>query len=109
MKIIDYSLVANRAWTKYGDDVKGGQRIAKYFHLRPTNSGVTLISTLSNYEMRGIKGLKKEDEIIDILKKINDKYEVLTSVDDKKRNSTMGNLEFKQRGEVKDRKLEEKI
>ncbi len=94
MRIIKNAEIAKLVWEKFVK-VEDNKRIKKYFHLRPTNSGVTIVSTLSGYEMRGI--LKNSvDSLKNALERISDKYDVLVSIDDTKREKIMEeDLKFK--------------
>ena len=109
MKIVQYAKMASQVWGKFskGENAK----ISKFFHLRPTNSGVTIVSTLSGYEMRGIRNIKDEGVLLRALSKIAKEYKRITSLDDDLKTKIMeGQLEFNSRPEEKkSRKLEEKI
>jgi len=59
--------------------------------------------------MRGSTGIKEKERLLFILEVISKNYEVLTSLNEKKKNEVMKNLDFPQRGKIKHRKLEEKI
>ena len=109
MKIIRYAKMASEAWGSFIKADSKRKRICNHFHLRPTNSGVTIISTLNSYEMRGTTGIKEKERLSFILEKINRNYEVLTSLNEKKKNKAMEDLGFPQRKKIKDRNLEEKI
>jgi hypothetical protein len=109
MEIIKYAKMAAEAWETFIKTGDKKQRVSKYFHLRPTNSGVTVATTLSDYEMRGITKIRDKEELLNILKKIDKNYEVLTSLNEDKKKEYMKNLHFLQRQKAKDEILEEKI
>lgn len=109
MNIIKYARIATQAWENFIREDNSMRRIHKYFHLRPTNSGVTVITTLSGYEMRGVTGIKKEEELLNLLKEIEENYEILTSLDESRRSMIMKSLKFPIRGKANNVKLEEKI
>lgn len=60
MKIIENAEIARVAWDEFIKD-ESNKRILRFFHLRPTNSGVTIVTTLDGYEMRGIVKHSKEE------------------------------------------------
>ena len=107
--IIQYAMMASRVWDRFA---KGKNAlITRFFHLRPTNSGVTVISTLPGYEMRGVVNIKDEPNLLRILSNIAEDYKRITSLDETLKIEIMENdLEFSCRPkEKKDNKLEEKI
>lgn len=81
--------------------------LTKYFHLRPTSSGVTIISTLQTAPMRGISCNKP----LELKKKLDDifrKYPKITSDDDMKARAALKELNFKERS-TGHNKLEEDV
>ena len=95
MKILHYSKIANEAWQKLK---KEDQNILnRHFHLRPTNSGVTIVSTLDIAAMRGVRGITKSEKIVDKLQEILSKTNELYSSDDKIRKEIMKGIGFKHR------------
>jgi hypothetical protein len=92
-KITENAIMARGVWDNFGQ----ADKIKKYFHLRPTNSGVTVATTLNGYEMRGrivanAQGLEKA------LKDIAAAYEILVSIDEEKKAEGMKRLGFDKRG-----------
>ena len=109
MNIVKNTDMATEVW---GSFIKAGnnrRRIANYFHLRPTNSGVTVVTTLNDYEMRGITGIKDREALLSILVKIEKSYRFLTCLDENKKKKHMEALHFPQRQKASARILEEKI
>lgn len=92
LDIIENAAIAKTIWNSFSR----ADEIIKYFHLRPTNSGFTIVTTLSGYEMRGRSETSKEG-LIKALEEISDKYRVLVSIDEKKRKKAMKDLGFKKR------------
>ena len=107
--IVEYAKMAKAAWEKFSKD--GNSQIGRFFHLRPTNSGVSIISTLPGYEMRGIVNIRDEESLLAVLSRISREYKRITSLDEDLKIKIMGNdLKFSCRPqEKKDNKLEEKI
>jgi hypothetical protein len=58
LNIIKNAEIASQAWDNLSYPNK--DKIKRYFHLRPTNSGITLISTLPFAPMRGVNIQEKE-------------------------------------------------
>jgi len=107
--IIKYAKIATQAWESFIKTDNNRQRIRNYFHLRPTNSGVTIVTTLNDYEMRGVPSIKDAEKLLIWLEKIDKGYEVLTSLNnEKKKKEIMKHLGFPKRKNVNNRKLEEK-
>jgi len=105
-----YAPIAKQAWQDFVKARDNRQRICNYFHLRPTNKGITVVTTLNNYEMRGVRGIKNAENLIALLEKIDKNYEVLTSLNnEKKKKEIMKDLGFPQRRKANDSKSEEKI
>jgi len=109
VNIIKYARIATQAWESFIKVDNNRQRICNYFHLRPTNSGVTVVTTLNRYEMRGVTGIRDAEKLLILLEKIDKGYEVLTSLNEVKKKVIMQGLGFPQRGKVNDSRLEEKI
>lgn len=79
-QILDYAKVATAAWNQF--DQEDQKIIQKYFHLRPTQSGVTLVTTLPFLAMRGRDGLQSEDDVSTLLRAIIKNYREITQDDD---------------------------
>jgi hypothetical protein len=78
--IIDNARTASEAWAKLS---KADQKkLKRYFHLRPTQSGITIVSTMSFLPMRGLTVKPGQiDEALNFLIKNFNKY---TQVDQDK-------------------------
>lgn len=77
--IIKNAEMATNAWIKL--DKKDRDKLKKYFHLRPTQSGITIVSTLSFLPMRGLNpnGANKISDALNFLKQKNN-YRKITQV-----------------------------
>lgn len=53
--IIENALKAKEQWKKFAEQHKEVEEFKKKFHLRPTKSGVTIVSTIQEKPMRGKK------------------------------------------------------
>lgn len=95
-RIIDNAEMAKSVWDNFTNEANN-KKIERFFHLRPTNSGVTIVSTLNGYEMRGIRK-NSHDNLRNTLEQILDKYDVLVSIDDTKKEKAMEDLKFGKRG-----------
>ena len=73
------------------------QKFQKYFHLRPTSNGITIVSTLPDAPMRGISA-KNADDLIVKLKSIHNTLAKLLSDDNEQVLETLKDLGFKKRG-----------
>ncbi len=94
MKIIDNAVIANKVCGSLSKiDVN---ELKKYFHLRPTNSGITIVSTLPFAPMRGFIVTSKE-ALEAKLKEILLKVDKLYSQDEAIVKATMKELGFKSR------------
>jgi hypothetical protein len=110
MDIIDYAKMASGVWN--GLDEKNQNDLKKNFHLRPTESGITIVSTVPNFAMRGITGIKDEITLKDTLNYLSKKIPRINADKEKTVNSTMKSLGFKQRNEdnkLKKSDLEEDV
>ncbi|MCF7870365.1 MAG: hypothetical protein K9M01_04540 [Candidatus Omnitrophica bacterium] len=108
-KIIEYAKMAASTWEEFVKD-DDNEKIKNYFHLRPTNSGITIVSTLPDYEMRGITGIKTKKDLFSILNNINNEYAKITSLNPERKREVMEKLQFKSRSKEKPKNiLEEKI
>ena len=81
-EILRYAEVASEAWMNLS--IKDQETVKKYFHLRPTKSGVTLVTTLPFLAMRGKEKLETAIEIGNLLKTIIARYGEITQDDDEK-------------------------
>lgn len=80
MSIIENAQYATVAWD--GLESPDKENLRKYFHLRPTQSGVTIVSTLPYAPMRGITGLASVSAISDELKRISANFKKITQDDE---------------------------
>lgn len=96
-RIRDYSIDAKEVFEEFLKTSPQANLFRKYFHLRPTSSGVTIVSTLPDAPMRGISTTSKDD-LKDKLSKIHTVLNKLVSDDYKLRRETLSSLGFKNRG-----------
>ena len=80
MSIIENAKFGTSAWQRLEDREK--KNLGKYFHLRPTQSGVTIVSTLPYAPMRGITGLASVSAISEALNKISQNFKKITQDDE---------------------------
>ncbi len=78
--IIENAKKATAAWERL--DKKDLDNLKKYFHLRPTQSGITVISTFSFLPMRGLA--LSSNNLSDALDYLKNNYKIITQVDEKK-------------------------
>lgn len=97
MKIIYYAKIASAAWEDLSE--KKRSKFKEFFHLRPTNTGITIVSVLPEAPMRGCTGLKTKGDLSQKLESIYRNYNKLVSVDDSKVKDTLVDLGFKIRKE----------
>jgi len=79
MKIIENAKIAENEWLKL--KVEDQARIKKYFHLRPTNRGITLVTTLPFMPMRSIN-ISNAGHLNKILTGIASDYGKITQTDE---------------------------
>jgi len=82
---------AKKAWKMFAHQ----EKLRESFHLRPTTSGVTIVSTLPNAPMRGIE--IKARELAEKLEGIVKHKELLLSVDPEKVRICLSDIGFKSR------------
>lgn len=104
-KHIENAIMAARVWNEFDGTMK--DRLKKYFHLRPTSSGVTIVSTLPVAPMRGLNNIKTEDDLRRKLKTIDDDFQQITAKKDEKAEVALKELGFKKRDGNKCVPLEE--
>ena len=83
-KIIQNTKVAQEVWKKYVHD----RKMCECFHLRPTGSGITIISMLPYAPMRGLCDVNP-DKLNDELKKLSGETSRLLGVDEDKASEIM--------------------
>jgi len=99
-KILNYAQMASSVWDSMPQEKQ--QAINRYFHLRPTNSGVTIVSTYPYLPMRGKTSSDREtlesdlDKIFKYSKRISSvdidrAVEALKEIGFAERNSATGN------------------
>jgi|AntAceMinimDraft_17_1070374.scaffolds.fasta_scaffold01571_8 hypothetical protein len=99
MDIIKNAKTATNVWNKLDSDKQ--KKLKKHFHLRPTNSGITIVSTLPFLPMRGINVKSKKNLGIKLNELYND-YEIIVGVDENKaENHLISTYQFKQRNKTK--------
>lgn len=81
---LENTKIAKEQWEMFAKDCDNINDFRKDFHLRPTSSGVTIVSSLKEKPMRGIKVgktvvKKKLGEIYEIIK-LQEKLELLTQM-----------------------------
>ncbi len=105
MKILQNTEMANAVWQNLTKEAQND--LNKYFHLRPTNSGVTIVSTLPFAPMRGFIATSR----VALEAKLNEIFfniEKLYSQDEGIVKETMKELGFKNRQGDSNALLEEK-
>lgn len=98
-KIAQNAKTAQETWGDFSHDKK----LCECFHLRPTASGIAIISILHFAPMRGIT--IKPNKLKDVLTEIAVKTDVLLGIDIEKSLKLMENWGFKNR-EIKNKKSE---
>lgn len=93
-KHIKNAQIAKNVWNTLPKEKQ--KKIRKYFHLRPTSTGVTIVSTLPIAPMRGIN-VSKESELQNNLEEIFNNYQTITSDDNDKAKDALAGLGFKKR------------
>ncbi|OGQ59470.1 MAG: hypothetical protein A3J24_04340 [Deltaproteobacteria bacterium RIFCSPLOWO2_02_FULL_53_8] len=93
-KIVENAIIARDVWNDLANEQEWG-KIAKYFHLRPTMEGITIVSTLPTMPMRGIK-VKTKAKLKEKLKEINSSFKQLAGNDVKSREASRIRLGFKE-------------
>jgi len=107
LKILDYAQMATNIWKTMPQEKQ--YSISRYFHLRPTNSGITIISTIPLFSMRGITSIKDEDTLNKILKKIYKNISKISAVDKTTVVETLKEIGFKQRKSAEKGDIEEDV
>ena len=79
--IINFAKMAKEVWDAMAPEKQ--KVLKKYFHLRPTNSGITIVSTLPFAPMRGCTGIKTKTKLQNKLKDIFNKLPILVGMDEK--------------------------
>ncbi len=103
--ILQNAKIATAVWNGLDKDQR--EELHKYFHLRPTNSGITIITTLPFSPMRGL--VEKND--VNLRKKLDDIYKelpILYSTEEGKAKECLNVLGFKLREQDTD-SLEEAV
>lgn len=88
------AIMASEVWNTFKEDQQ--KLLKKYFHLRPTSSGVTIISTLPIAPMRGIIN-RNRAELKQNLDSLFNQFPRITSANDKKALSVLKDMKFKDR------------
>jgi hypothetical protein len=97
-KMVENAQMASIVWSQISSENQA--KIAKYFHLRPTNSGVTVVSTLSFLPMRGITVQSKKDLHI-VLARIARDYKKIVGTNIKLAKSILiDDLGYKERSDI---------
>jgi len=94
MKIIKNAEIATKEWMSF--NVPDKEKIRKYFFIRPTNSGITIVTTLPFMPMRG-KVVKSGAELKSTLQKIIKSYSKITQTDEVAASDFMKGIGFNQR------------
>ncbi|MFH1983781.1 MAG: hypothetical protein ABIL58_18225 [Pseudomonadota bacterium] len=107
MDILSFSRKASDAWNSLPQEMKSS--LDKYFHLRPTNSGITIVSTIPFFPMRGIAGIRSKDSLLDKLNDIYKNMNQISSVDIEVVTEKMKEIGFTKREGKKAVNIEEDI
>ena len=97
MEILDYAKKSTDIWNSLPQEMKNSLNM--YFHLRPTNSGITIVSTIPLFPMRGITGIKSKSDLLKKLNDICDNINKIYSVDEKDVTGILKEIGFKKRGD----------
>ncbi len=98
-KILRNAEFASKVWNEFLISINNAEVFRKCFHLRPTASGITIVSTLPYAPMRGKNETK--DTILNVLKKLHEKLSQLTNDAKEDSLNILKELEFKQRTNTK--------
>jgi len=97
MEILDYAKKSTDIWNSLPQEMKNSLNM--YFHLRPTNSGITIVSTIPLFPMRGITGIKSKSDLLKKLNDICDNINKIYSVDEEDVTGILKEIGFKKRGD----------
>jgi len=101
--IVNNAIMAENTLKKLFEDWDGDEKIFRsLIHLRPTTSGVTVVSTVPGFHMRGLN-MNKADELEEILTKLKN----LLCTNDKR--SLLEKLKFDQKESRSKNELEEDV
>lgn len=81
-RIAENAKMASNVWKTVEN--KLDEKFKECFHIRPTGSGVTIVSTLPVAPMRGIRDIKCFDNLQKTILELNNKIKVLVCTDHKK-------------------------
>jgi hypothetical protein len=93
--IIRYAKIASAAWNNLTNDKK--TVLMHCFHLRPTNNGITIVSTLPYAPMRGITGIKETKDLEMRLQILYKDLGILSQDDEDAAEEKLSSLGFKLR------------
>lgn len=83
-------------WENFLSESRCGEKFRKYFHLRPTENGVTIVSTLSFSAMRGL-AVDNNTKLKDALKLLCSQLDKLVSEDTDNARKILEDIGFKER------------
>ena len=95
-KICTFSAIAKEVWDQFLQNHSRPDLFRKYFHLRPTSQGITIVSTLPEAPMRGIS-TKNAEDLKNKLTLIDAALSKLVSDDPSLRKEILTSLGFKTR------------
>ena len=107
MEIIGYAQMAADLWNTIPQEKKDSLR--RHFHLRPTNSGITIVSTLPFSPMRGLTDIKNKNDLLNKLNQIHDNIKKICSVNEGEASTILEEIGFSKRNVKKEQYIEEDI
>lgn len=105
MGILEYSDLANEVWT--GLPLAQSNTLKRFFHLRPTESGVTIVSTLPCAPMRGITSITRPERLRETLVEIFENFPKVTQDEEEDAKVCLDALGFELRKKSPKKPLEE--
>ena len=107
MEIIGYAEMAAEIWNNL--PIENQDSLLRHFHLRPTNSGITIVSTLPIFPMRGLANIKDRNSLLNKLNEIHDNIKQICSTNGDKAITILKAIGFKKKEPTKDEYIEEDI
>lgn len=107
MEILKYAQIATDSFNKMSKEER--QSINRHFHLRPTNTGITIVSTIPFFPMRGITNIKNEKILTKKFNEIHKNLKKISSIDENKVTDILQKIGFSKRLSTNKNDLEEDI
>jgi hypothetical protein len=99
--------MAAELWNNLPQENKVSLR--RHFHLRPTNSGITIVSTLPFSPMRGLTDIKNKNDLLNKLNQIHDNIKNICSINEENAINVMTEIGFPEKSDTKKKFIEEDI